>query len=147
MGFVLLYSFERTDFVHLYISGDNAWMVPPVPIPNTVVKHPEAESTCLVTGREDRKLPVDTKSTRFVECFFVCKNIKQPLPQGEDRRGAKRSARSGSLAQPMSAQAACCRRCAHMPKHSFRARTRATYGVRIHLSYREPLAASGISDH
>ena len=58
MGFVLLYSFERTDFVHLYISGDNAWMVPPVPIPNTVVKHPEAESTCLVTGWEDRKLPV-----------------------------------------------------------------------------------------
>ena len=70
MGFVLLYSFERTDFVHLYISGDDTWMVPPVPIPNTVVKHPEAESTCLVTGREDRKLPVDTKSTRFVECFF-----------------------------------------------------------------------------
>ena len=33
-------------------------MVPPVPIPNTVVKHPEAESTCLVTGWEDRKLPV-----------------------------------------------------------------------------------------
>ena len=40
------------------ISGDDAWMAPPVPIPNTVVKHPEAESTCLVTGWEDRKLPV-----------------------------------------------------------------------------------------
>ena len=40
------------------ISGDDAWMDPPVPIPNTVVKHPEAESTCLVTGWEDRKLPV-----------------------------------------------------------------------------------------
>ena len=39
-------------------SGDDAWMDPPVPIPNTVVKHPEAESTCLVTGWEDRKLPV-----------------------------------------------------------------------------------------
>ena len=37
------------------ISGDDAWMDPPVPIPNTVVKHPEAESTCLVTGWEDRK--------------------------------------------------------------------------------------------
>ena len=41
------------------ISGDDAWMDPPVPIPNTVVKHPEAESTCLVTGWEDRKLPVE----------------------------------------------------------------------------------------
>ena len=28
-------------------------MVPPVPIPNTVVKHPEAESTCLETGWEE----------------------------------------------------------------------------------------------
>ena len=33
-------------------------MVPPVPIPNTVVKHLEAESTCLETGWEDRKLLV-----------------------------------------------------------------------------------------
>ena len=33
-------------------------MDPPVPIPNTVVKHSEAESTCLETGWEDRKLPV-----------------------------------------------------------------------------------------
>ena len=28
------------------------------PIPNTVVKHSEAESTCLETDWEDRKLPV-----------------------------------------------------------------------------------------
>ena len=33
-------------------------MDPPVPIPNTVVKHLEAESTCLETGWEDRKLLV-----------------------------------------------------------------------------------------
>ena len=33
-------------------------MVPPVPIPNTVVKHTEAESTCLETDWEDRALPV-----------------------------------------------------------------------------------------
>ena len=33
-------------------------MVPPVPIPNTVVKHLEAESTCMETCWEDRKLPV-----------------------------------------------------------------------------------------
>ena len=33
-------------------------MVPPVPIPNTVVKHSYAESTCLETDWEDRALPV-----------------------------------------------------------------------------------------
>ena len=33
-------------------------MEPPVPIPNTVVKHLEAESTCMETCWEDRKLPV-----------------------------------------------------------------------------------------
>ena len=38
-------------------SGD-ALVDPPVPIPNTVVKHQEAESTCLETGWEDRKLLV-----------------------------------------------------------------------------------------
>ena len=36
-------------------------MVPPVPIPNTVVKHLEAESTCMETCREDRKLPVNLR--------------------------------------------------------------------------------------
>ena len=53
----LLFSFEIT-YLNKIISGDVAWMVPPVPIPNTAVKHPEAESTCLETGWEDRKLPV-----------------------------------------------------------------------------------------
>ena len=48
------------------ISGDDAWMDPPVPIPNTVVKHPEAESTCLVTGWEDRKLPVRSSGDGYV---------------------------------------------------------------------------------
>ena len=42
-------------------------MVPPVPIPNTVVKHPEAESTCLVTGWEDRKLPVRSSGDGYVD--------------------------------------------------------------------------------
>ena len=44
-------------------------MDPPVPIPNTVVKHSEAESTCLETGWEDRKLPV--KRRHPAGCFFV----------------------------------------------------------------------------
>ena len=39
------------------ISGDDSWRVPPVPIPNTEVKTPNAESTWLETAREDRKLP------------------------------------------------------------------------------------------
>ena len=34
-------------------------MEPPVTIPNTVVKHLEAESTCMETCWEDRKLPVN----------------------------------------------------------------------------------------
>ena len=37
-------------------------MVPPVPIPNTVVKHSEAESTWVATPWEDRKLPVKKRS-------------------------------------------------------------------------------------
>ena len=37
-------------------------MDPPVPIPNTVVKHSEAESTWVETPWEDRKLPVKRSS-------------------------------------------------------------------------------------
>ena len=40
------------------ISGDDGYVAPPVPIPNTVVKHINAESTWLETAWEDRKLPV-----------------------------------------------------------------------------------------
>ena len=45
-------------------------MDPPVPIPNTVVKHPEAESTCLETGWEDRKLPVDRERVCVLQALF-----------------------------------------------------------------------------
>ena len=44
-------------------------MVPPVPIPNTVVKHLEAESTCMETCWEDRKLPV-REGTEYSVPFF-----------------------------------------------------------------------------
>lgn len=57
-------------------------MVPPVPIPNTVVKHVKAESTWLETAREDRKLPV--KNTRYTLCvsrIFIW--IKASYPTGE----------------------------------------------------------------
>ena len=56
-------------------------MVPPVPIPNTVVKHVKAESTWLETAREDRKLPV--KNTRYTLCvsrIFIW--IKESYPTG-----------------------------------------------------------------
>ena len=41
----------------LKVSGDNGEKVPPVPIPNTEVKLLSAESTWLVTAREDRSSP------------------------------------------------------------------------------------------
>ena len=44
-------------------------MVPPVPIPNTVVKHSEAESTWVETPWEDRKLPV-SKASALCRCVF-----------------------------------------------------------------------------
>ena len=47
-------------------------MVPPVPIPNTAVKHINAESTCLETGREDRKLPVEKGKAFTVVDAFLC---------------------------------------------------------------------------
>ena len=40
------------------LTGGNDGEVPPVPIPNTVVKLSSAESTWLDTAREDRSLPV-----------------------------------------------------------------------------------------
>ena len=46
-------------------------MVPPVPIPNTVVKHLEAESTCMETCWEDRKLPVKKKALNTSVLFSL----------------------------------------------------------------------------
>ena len=52
-GLLLLYSFERAEmFSHTF--GDDAGVVPPVPIPNTVVKHAEADGTWLETAWESR---------------------------------------------------------------------------------------------
>ena len=49
-------------------------MVPPVPIPNTVVKHSYAESTCLETDWEDRALPVSDKHSEGV-LFSYAKDL------------------------------------------------------------------------
>ena len=52
------------------ISGDDTWMDPPVPIPNTVVKHSQADGTWLETTWESRMLPVRVKALRM-QCFFL----------------------------------------------------------------------------
>ena len=54
-----------------WLSGDDGYVDPPVPIPNTVVKHIYAESTWLETAWEDRKLPVtflDSSAGRTTDC-------------------------------------------------------------------------------
>ena len=55
---LLLYSFESTDSQRF--SGDSCEDTP-VPMPNTVVKLTNAESTWLEAAREDRKLLINLK--------------------------------------------------------------------------------------
>ena len=52
------------------MSGGDSYVDPPVPIPNTVVKHINAESTWLATAWEDRKLPVNKKDC-LLTVFFI----------------------------------------------------------------------------
>ena len=68
-----LYSFEGAN---LHISGDVAYVVPPVPIPNTVVKHIEVESTWLETAWEDRKLPVKKSLIHLYWAFNLAVVVK-----------------------------------------------------------------------
>ena len=49
---------KKSKWVEDPPTGGNDGEVPPVPIPNTVVKLSSAESTWLDTAREDRSLPV-----------------------------------------------------------------------------------------
>ena len=70
-------------------------MVPPVPIPNTVVKHVKAESTWLETAREDRKLPVKISDTPFgVSLIFIARSLLSDRGtrdgQGAGEEGAQR---------------------------------------------------------
>ena len=63
-------------------------MVPPVPIPNTVVKHSEAESTCLETDWEDRKLPVKQGlrgGGAFLCSEIECGIMRKSLRKNEER--------------------------------------------------------------
>ena len=65
---LLLYSFERTDSQRF--SGDSCEDTP-VPMPNTVVKLTNAESTWLEAAREDRKLLIKCEKDICKDVFFA----------------------------------------------------------------------------
>ena len=63
----MLFDFEGENLPKKRIVGVNDEEVPPVPIPNTVVKLLGAENTWLETARENRAMPTFS--------FFMPKNI------------------------------------------------------------------------
>ena len=68
------------------VSGDDSWRAPPVPIPNTEVKPPNADGTELGTAWESRKLPGSKRSGRN-ESFSRSQNIrKNGVASGSDVR-------------------------------------------------------------
>ena len=69
-------------------------MVPPVPIPNTVVKHVKAESTWLETAREDRKLPVKMSDTPFGVSLILLQGAYCPTGEPGMAREQERKERS-----------------------------------------------------
>ena len=58
----MLFDFEGESLPKKRIVGVNDEEVPPVPIPNTVVKLLGAENTWLETARENRAMPTFTSS-------------------------------------------------------------------------------------
>ena len=60
------------------VSGDDSWRAPPVPIPNTEVKPPNADGTELGTAWESRKLP-GSKGEREERKFFPLSNIRNNI--------------------------------------------------------------------
>ena len=93
------------------VSGDDSWRAPPVPIPNTEVKPPNADGTELGTAWESRKLPGSTRE-REERKFFPLPNIRKngagaeagraAKPRQEPKRSAsqKRCARPGRELKP-----------------------------------------------
>ena len=57
-------------------------MVPPVPIPNTVVKHLNVESTWVATPWEDRELPVQLSTCKQVLFCCLLISIGKRCPPG-----------------------------------------------------------------
>ena len=75
------------------VSGDDSWRAPPVPIPNTEVKPPNADGTELGTAWESRKLPGSTRE-RGKRKFFPLPIIRE---NGEGRAGLKRGGSANAL--------------------------------------------------
>ena len=72
------------------VSGDDSWRAPPVPIPNTEVKPPNADGTELGTAWESRKLPGSTRE-REERKFFPLSNVR--------KNGAANGSRASSEAE------------------------------------------------
>ena len=88
------------------VSGDDSWRAPPVPIPNTEVKPPNADGTELGTAWESRKLPGSKRSGRN-ESFSRSQNIRKNGAAGqlaEAGRGERRSRGGASARQKRSAK-------------------------------------------
>ena len=76
----MLFNFEGENLLKKRIVGVNDEEVPPVPIPNTVVKLLGAENTWLATARENRAMPTFS--------FFiwpVSQAVKTLASHAEDR--------------------------------------------------------------
>ena len=78
------------------VSGDDSWRAPPVPIPNTEVKPPNADGTELGTAWESRKLPGSKRSGRN-ESFSRSQNIRK---NGAARRQSRQRSRGRSASEP-----------------------------------------------
>ena len=78
------------------VSGDDSWRAPPVPIPNTEVKPPNADGTELGTAWESRKLPGSKRSGRN-ESFSRSQNIRKNGAASGSR--ASREAEAGAKAE------------------------------------------------
>ena len=62
---VVLFNFEGVSLLKKRIVGVYDEEVPPVPIPNTVVKLLGAENTWLETARENRAMPTFSSSIQY----------------------------------------------------------------------------------
>ena len=77
----MLFNFEGESLLKKRIVGVNDEEVPPVPIPNTVVKLLGAENTWLETARENRAMPTFS----FFKIRPVSQAVKTLASHAEDR--------------------------------------------------------------
>ena len=77
------------------VSGDDSWRAPPVPIPNTEVKPPNADGTGLGTAWESRKLPGSKRSGRN-ESFSRSQNIRKNGAAEQAAKPRQKQKRAGS---------------------------------------------------